>query len=118
MQQRADDRNNVERVLFHNPVYTLDENQVPVSAPYNIIVRGTLVPQGPQKFSLVVSGPGVTLTGRGCGPVPAPNAANPAPDPNIAQIELLQVGNTLDCGSSLSLRPLEALYRSRFSALD
>lgn len=58
----ADDRNNVEKATFAIPTYTLAANNQRIAPMYTIIVRGTLIPQGPQAYSLVITGPNLHQT--------------------------------------------------------
>ena len=102
--QEPDDRNNVEKLVIALPSSTLSWPAAGgaatkrVSTPFHVIVRGTYVPQGPQAFSLVVTGPAVTMAASGsCGDVPAPSGLDPAPDPAVE--------------TSASLRASEAMYR-------
>jgi hypothetical protein len=48
------------------------------------------VPQGPQAFSLVISGPAVALSQQACGAVPAPSGVDPAPDPALETASTLR----------------------------
>ena len=85
--QEPDDRNNVEKLTIALPVSTVrfGSSGDRIATPYHVVVRGTYIPQGPQAFSLVVSGPAVALTAPGtCGDVPAPSGLDPSPDTSAA----------------------------------
>ena len=47
------------------------------ATPFNVVIRGAMVPLGPQAFALAITGPGVALASPGsCGGVPVTNAIN------------------------------------------
>jgi len=83
-QQLPDTRNNVEKIYLPSPPATL-VNGSRLSAPYSVRVRGSLVFQGPQAYSLVITGLGVSLAAAGsCGDDPFnPPAAPAAPDARL-----------------------------------
>jgi len=90
--QLPDALNNVEKVYLPAPPPTLAAGGARIAAPYTVLVRGVRVPQGPQAFSLVVSGPGVRVAPAGtagCGGDPAAPAAPPAAAAAAAQQPLV-----------------------------
>jgi len=72
--QVPDTLNNVEKLVYAAPVSTLAAvGGARVAAPYRIVVRGRAVPQGPQNYALVITGPGVVMAPAGsCGGDPTP----------------------------------------------
>jgi hypothetical protein len=76
-QQLPDTRNNVEKIYLPSPPATLAAGGARLAAPYSVRVRGSLVFQGPQAYSLVITGLGVSLAAAGsCGDDPfSPPAA-------------------------------------------
>jgi hypothetical protein len=79
--QKADKLNNVEKVSLSSPPYTLStDGKQRLSTPYRVIVRGSAVIFGPQKYSLVVTGAGVSLSdSSSCGGDPLVPAGKSAP---------------------------------------
>jgi hypothetical protein len=78
--QLLDSRNNVEKLWLPDPVPTLsvmgNTPAVRIAPSYSLVVRGRSVPLGPQAFSLVAVGGGLTLGAPGsCGTVPGAAAA-------------------------------------------
>ena len=73
--QGLDTINNVEVISFASPLATLDaaNGNKRLQSAYKVVIRGADVPT-PQRYSLVVTGPGVTLT-------PAADAGCPAVEP-------------------------------------
>lgn len=79
--QKADKLNNVEKVSLSSPPYTLSaDGKQRLSTPFRVIVRGSAVIFGPQKYSLVVTGAGVSLSdSSSCGGDPLVPAGKSAP---------------------------------------
>lgn len=78
--QIIDSLNNVEKVAVRLPTPTIDlSSGRRLAPPYSVVVRGSHVPLGPQRFSLAVSGAGAALAAAGsCAPALAPGAFSPA----------------------------------------
>jgi hypothetical protein len=75
--QGPDTINNIEKITFAFPSSTLNAAGQRQSNAYEVVVRATLVPQGPQSYSLVITGPGLQITttaGQGGCPAVAPPA--------------------------------------------
>ncbi len=92
--QSPDGRNNVEKIELRAPVPTLNADGSRARAPYAATVRGAAVPLGPkQAYSVVVTGPGLSLAAAGsCGSSGAGAAASaPLPAAAVAAISSLAV---------------------------
>ena len=90
--QIPDGRNNVEKIELAAPPPTLNADGGRARAPYAATVRGAAVPLGPsQRYSLVVTGPGLVLAPAGScgGGGGAGAAAAPLPAPAVAAISSL-----------------------------
>jgi len=78
--QRADKLNNVEKVSISSPPYTLSsDGKKRLASSFRVLVRGSAVIFGPQKYSLVVTGAGVSLSDTSCGGDPLVPAGSSTP---------------------------------------
>ena len=78
--QRADKLNNVEKVSVSSPPYTLSsDGKQRLTSSFRVLVRGSAVIFGPQKYSLVITGAGVSLSDTSCGGDPLVPAGSSAP---------------------------------------
>ena len=83
--QQLDTRNNVEKLTLYALNRTLSASGARLLPPYAVTVLGSFVPYSPQAFSLVLSGPLISLSAELCGGVaPTPSAAPPSPAPPAA----------------------------------
>jgi hypothetical protein len=75
----------VEKLTLYALNRTLSASGARLLPPYAVTVLGSFVPYSPQAFSLVLSGPLITLSTELCGGVaPTPSAAPPSPAPPAA----------------------------------
>jgi hypothetical protein len=94
--QRADHLNNVEKLTFFGPNSTLDfVSGARIGSPWKVVVRGFAVPFGPQPYSLVVTGPGISLSSPTGSCSGSPSPVNPDDNNNAAtkaQVSALTAG--------------------------
>ena len=66
--QHRDERNNVEKLSFSRPSFTLSATGVRLKPPFRVVVRGSnLLSGGNQYYALVVTGAGVVKSTVSCG---------------------------------------------------
>lgn len=82
--QVADSLNNVEVLTFPTPVSTVNPDGSRALPAYLISIKGTNVPIGPQSYSLVASGPGLSLSTVFLNNVCVPPTPSPSPTPSPA----------------------------------
>ncbi len=81
--QQLDTRNNVEKLVLYALNCTVSRSGERLLPPYAVTVLGSFVPFPPQAFSLVLTGPLISVSAQACSAVP-PASASPAAAPSPA----------------------------------